>query len=71
VKEKTYKKVKAAGHWIGMGCLLTGFYFFFKNGFVWAFFLGFFAYWIINYILIRGLIENSVSEGSTDGSAEN
>ena len=54
-----------------MMCVVAGFYFSFKSSFAWTFFAGFLAYWIINYALIRGLIENKVLEGSTDNSSEN
>jgi len=57
VKEKTFNRLKQIGGWTGMLFIVTGFYYSMKTTHGWPFIAGFVAYWVINYGLIRGLIE--------------
>ena len=70
MKEETFEKLKTAGHWIGILFLIVGFHYSFESSYGWTFFAGFFVYWIINYVLIRGLIEPKIIENITNRESE-
>lgn len=70
MKEGTFERLKTAGHWIGVLFWIVGLYYSFQSNYGWTFFAGFFAYWIINYGLIRGLVEPRVIQSSSNRDSE-
>lgn len=60
--ESQFSRLKLAGHCLGMVLIAVGAaaVFVFDNGLY--FLLGFFLYWLLNYWLIRGVVESRYTE---------
>jgi len=53
-----FNKLKEIGHWLGMVIIFLGFLAFLNYKVEWYFFCGLLVYWLLNYGLIRGIIES-------------